>query len=127
MGDSPDLKGCVGGAGLALGDVHEALKDIGHFHLVDGLKKLADALKEVPVAMKECKATESDMKGIVHVLTHIGGIKQFAFHTGADVITFFGDIKQELHDAGVFCENEELKACGKEMGMAVRRIATGKA
>jgi len=127
LSDQPDLKSCVGGSSLTLEDVEEALGDIRQLHVVKGLRRLAEALNGIPVAMKECRATAADVRDTIHTLTTLGGPVQLALHSSADALTYFGDVLEELKAATNGCGDGQYEYCGKELGLALRRIIVGKA
>lgn len=129
VSDQPDLKGCVGGAGTAFGDVGKALKDIVKKDLADvanGLRKLAAALDVVPGAMKECKASEADVKEIVHVLNEFKGLKKFTLHVSDDVIRNYKDLMVEFGSSARAYEGKQYEECGRQLGMALHRVVVGK-
>lgn len=128
LSDQPDLKSCIGDSDLAMVDVVEGFQDILKRDLpdmADGLRKIADALDALPGAMKACNASESDIKDIVNVLKSIKGLKDLATHVVDDLRVNFKDILSEFEVAVNGYQHEQYESCGKQLGMALRRIVVG--
>jgi len=123
-----DIKTCIQGMVIPMGDIEKVVKDFEKKKAKDvmkGLQELADALHALPDALATCKATESDIKQIVHALAQFHSPKSFVFHVGKNLVVNHHEIYIEITTAVSDYKSQKWSDFGVQVGMALHKLIVG--
>jgi len=123
-----DIKTCIQGMAIPMGDIETAVKDFEKkkSHTVKrGFQELADALHELPDALATCKASENDVKQIVHALAQFHSPKSFVFHVGKNLIVNRHEIYSEITTSVTDYRAQKWSDFGVQVGLALHKLIVG--
>jgi len=123
-----NIKTCIKGMAIPMGDIEEAVKDFEKKKakaVMQGLHELADALYALPDALATCNATDSDVKQIVHALAQFHKPKTFVFHLGKNLVVNRHEIYSEIFTSVSDYKAQKWSDFGVQIGLALHKFIVG--
>merc|ERR1719382_1067028 len=123
-----NVKTCIKGMAIPIGDIEEAVKDFEKKKpktVIQGLHKLADALYALPDLLAICNASDSDVKQIVHALAQFHKPKTFKFHLGKNLVVNRHEIYSEIFTSVSDYKAHRWSNFGRQVGLALHKLIVG--
>lgn len=96
----------------------------------EAIRKLGMAIQGLPDAVATCKKASTAMPGDIEALKKAARMmthpSRFAWHVGKDLVLNGVDIYKEVHAGMTAYNQKQWKACGKDIGVAMKLLAIGK-
>mmetsp|Transcript_73153 Transcript_73153/g.174330 ORF Transcript_73153/g.174330 Transcript_73153/m.174330 type:complete len:525 (+) Transcript_73153:106-1680(+) len=125
ISDRADLKQCIEASEKPINDLEEALKDLKDKDISDGLQEAGKAISALGMVLQTCDAPEEDVKEIREALKQIHGPHDLVRHGAKNLMQYHDDIVQEMEASHKACKSQRFEECGRQLGMALRRIVVG--
>jgi len=129
LGGKTELKACLAGSRVEIGDLAGAVRDFkreDRESVKEGLALVSNAFQKMPDAVKACHGTETDVAELVHALAQLANPEHFLFHMGKNLIVNHHDIFKEVSAAIVAYEAQQFESCGADIGQALRKLVIGR-